>query len=369
MRRSAKGSFDASATSSERTASGLCRAARVEAGRPLGPPGWEVTSSTAPGRPRRAPGRGWRVRSGRDATAGLDGPDDRHGVPTIGERVDGARRLSRVEGRHQRPRGERCHRVRPQGTAHGDTRGEPEDAVEVDAHPDPGCGRELVQSARQAPFGRVVQGGRPQLGSGQSRVDDGDARIDKTVGGSPHGLGIERTEARRCFCHEHGRPLDGDGADLGDDVARPRSASGEELAVRGDAQHLADDDGLGDGSSDLGVAPYQRGADLLEGSSDRREQLFHRQVRRAGREQDGGQEPAGPHTHDRDVVGIHDDREPTEVRASQRDGIGRHYEHAGRDGDGAPVFADRRAKKDLRRERREPVEHVGEEVGGDLPWR
>ena len=239
--------------------------------------------------------------------------------------------------------------------------------MEVDAHPHPGCGRQLVQSARQAPFGRVVQGCRPQLGSGQSRVDDGDARIDKTVGGSPHGLGIEPTEARRCFGHEHGRPLDGDGADLGHDVARPRSARGEAVAVVGDAEHPAHDDGLGDGSSDLGVAPYQRGADLLQGSSDRPEQLFHRKVRRAGRKQDGGQEPPGPHTHDRDVVGIHDHREPTHVRARQRDRIGRHDQHAGRDGDGAPVFADRRANKDLRRESREPVEHGGEEVGGDLP--
>ena len=155
MRLSAKGFFDASATSSE-------RAGQVEprfcAGRPASKPAarWAHRVGRSPA--RQHPGDLVALGAGDGASgaiahaiAALDGPDDRHGMPMIGERVDGARRLSRAEGRQRRPRSQRCHRVRPEGTAHGDTWGNQRMRWRSTRTPTPRGGRELVQSARQAP--------------------------------------------------------------------------------------------------------------------------------------------------------------------------------------------------------------------------
>jgi hypothetical protein len=165
---------------------------------------------------------------------------------------------------------------------------------------------------------------------------------------------------------QDGSTLDRYGSDLQENVSRSNPAGRDEPPVSGETEELADGDRSRDRLSHLGVAADQSGADTRKAVLHAGEDLSDPRLGGSEWKQDGGQEPPWPDAHYRNVVGVHDDRETTDLLRRQGYRVRRGDEHATGDLDGARILPDARSEKDARWWGRKLRQQLAQEGDGKL---
>ena len=265
-----------------------------------------------------------------------------------GERLKYGLRSIGPDGGEQATRGERRKGIAHQRCADRPPRLEPQDGPQIDADAEVRCRGHLVQACDKSSLRRVVHRGRTKLGSQQRRLRDRDPGVVESAPCGHHDARVQTGQPVGSLMGQDGSTLDRYESDLQENFSRSDPAGRDEPPVPGESKELADDDWLRDRLSHLRVAADQSGADTRKAVLHAGEDLSDPRLGGSEWKQDDGQEPPWPDAHDRNVVGVHDDRETTDLLRRQGYRVRRSDEHATGDLDGARILPDARSEEDAR---------------------
>ena len=114
------------------------------------------------------------------------------------------------------------------------------------------------------------------------------------------------------------------------------------------------------------MAANEERADLGQRCAHRGEEVTNERPVGAGRHEDDSEEPARASAGHRQVVGVDDHRQPPDLRAAERDRIGRSDQDAAGNLDRASVLADTGLQPELRR-RWKLGQQMGQKIDRYLP--